>query len=282
VTLELNGLQSIKRSQNPLARPVSTNRGQEEHAQPGEARAIRRLRRDPADPRGTNLITVGIADDEALMRTGVRSVLERAPDLKIVGEAASGRGAVELVRRHQPDVLVAVIQAVRRNAPGTHVIILAAPAADDVIFRVLGAGASGFLLKEDDPRELISAVRVVAAGDAILSPHFTRRLLNHFVVVDLERGEHARRMMDRLTQREQEVLGLLADGMTNAEIARTLYLSEGAVKAHVSRLLIKLKCGNRVQAAAIAYNARFILQRPARLPQSANQERARPARARPA
>ena len=214
------------------------------------------------------MITVGIADDEPLVRGGIRGVLEQATDVKVVAEAGNGTGAVELVRRHRPQVLLvdikmpgmdglAVAEAVRGVAPTTSVVLLTAWATDAHIQRALRAGTAGILLKNGNPRELVAAVHVVAAGDAMLSPAITRRLLDRITGIDFEPLEQARILVDGLTAREREVLELVAKGMGNMQIARRLYLSEGAVKAHVSRLLTKLSCTNRVQAAILAHTAQL-------------------------
>ncbi|QUQ71749.1 response regulator [Kutzneria sp. CA-103260] len=214
-------------------------------------------------------ITVGVVDSEALVRGGIRRVLEQAPDVRVVAEAASGSGAVELVRKHHPRVLLmdvrmpgldglAATEQVRGLSPGTAVVLLTSLADDSHIRRALRAGATGFLLKDGSPRELVAAVRAVAAGEAMLSPAITRRVLERIVDIDPEPVERARSLVGHLTGREREVLGLLAQGMGNLQIARKLYLSEGAVKAHVSRLLTKLSCDNRVQAAILAHNARLV------------------------
>jgi DNA-binding NarL/FixJ family response regulator len=214
-------------------------------------------------------IAVGVVDSEALVRGGIRRVLEQAPDVRVVAEAASGPGAVELVRKHHPRVLLmdvrmpgldglAATEQVRGLSPGTAVVLLTSSADDSHVRRALRAGATGFLLKDGSPRELITAVRAVAAGEAMLSPAITRRVLERIVDIDPEPVERARSLVGHLTGREREVLGLLAQGMGNLQIARKLYLSEGAVKAHVSRLLTKLSCDNRVQAAILAHNARLV------------------------
>ena len=214
-------------------------------------------------------IAVGVVDSEALVRGGIRRVLEQAPDVRVVAEAASGPGAIELVRKHHPRVLLmdvrmpgldglAATEQVKCLSPGTAVVLLTSAADDSHIRRALRAGATGFLLKDGSPRELITAVRAVAAGEAMLSPAITRRVLERIVDIDPEPVERARSLVGHLTGREREVLGLLAQGMGNLQIARKLYLSEGAVKAHVSRLLTKLSCDNRVQAAILAHNARLV------------------------
>ncbi|QUQ65541.1 response regulator [Kutzneria sp. CA-103260] len=214
------------------------------------------------------MITVGIADDEPLVRAGIRGVLEQAPEIRVVAEAGNGAGAVELVRRHRPQVLLAdikmpgmdgldVAEAVPDIAPATSVVLLTAWASDAHIQRALRAGTAGILLKTGNPRELVAAVHAAAAGDAMLSPAITRRLLDRVVGVDFEPLERARTLVDGLTDREREVLELVAKGLGNMQIARRLYLSEGAIKAHVSRLLTKLSCANRVQAAILAHTARL-------------------------
>ena len=213
-------------------------------------------------------ISVGVVDPDALVRGGIRRVLELATDVRVVAEAGSGAGALELVRRHQPRVLlmdvkvpgdgVATTEAVRLQSPTTSVVLRASATSDSHIQLALRAGATGFLLKDGNPRELLAAVRAVAAGEAMLSPSITRRVLDRIVSIDPEPLERARTLVGHLTGREREVLGLLAQGMGNSQIARKLYLSEGAVKAHVSRMLTKLSCDNRVQAAILAHNARLV------------------------
>ncbi|WP_197288976.1 response regulator transcription factor [Nocardia sp. NRRL S-836] len=211
-------------------------------------------------------ITVGIADDEVLIRTGVRGVLERTGTITVAGEACDASGALELARRHRPQVLLmdaampgmeglAAVRMVRRHVPGTQVIMLCTPHTEELLFPALRAGAAGFLFKNGEPDALVNAVRAVAAGEAVLSPSATRALVDHFTGADSERRDAARNRISLLTRREQEVLVYLAQGMANARIARLMYLSEGAIKAHVSRLLTKLRCDNRVQAALIARDA---------------------------
>jgi DNA-binding NarL/FixJ family response regulator len=153
---------------------------------------------------------------------------------------------------------LAATEQVRAQAPDTAVVLLTSVADDSHIRRAVRAGATGFLLKDGSPRELVTAVRAVAAGEAMLSPAITRRVLERIIDIDPEPMERARSLVGHLTGREREVLSLLAQGMGNLQIARKLYLSEGAVKAHVSRLLTKLSCDNRVQAAILAHNARLI------------------------
>jgi DNA-binding NarL/FixJ family response regulator len=215
---------------------------------------------------GHDRITVGIVDDEVLVRTGIRGVLERAGEIMVVGEACDGSGAVELAMAHRPRVLLidtamagmnepAIVQAVRRQAPATQVVLLADPANSGLLLPVLRAGAVGFILKDSEPGELVNAVRVVAGGGTFLCPAATRTLVGHVIGGHTERREEARRRVDVLTPREREVLTYVGKGIGNARIARLMSLSEGSVKAYMSRLLTKLRCDNRVQAALIAYEA---------------------------
>jgi len=212
------------------------------------------------------MIRVLVADDEALIRAGVRLVLENAPDIEVVAEARDGREAVELVRRHRVDVALldirmpggdglAAAQEIRRLAPATQVIMLTTFGEDEYVATALQAGAAGFLLKDTDPDGLIEAVRIAGRGDAILSPSLTRRLIDRYVGSYDERGDRARDRLAVLTEKEREVVVLVGSGLSNAEIARKLFMSEGTAKAHVSRILTKLDCANRVQAAILAHEA---------------------------
>jgi DNA-binding NarL/FixJ family response regulator len=208
-------------------------------------------------------ITVVLADDQALVRRGFRLILETEPGIEVVAEAEDGQQAVDAVRRHRPAVVLMDIQmpgldgleATRRilgdAGNETRVLILTTFERDDYVFEALQVGASGFLLKTAPPEDLLTAVRVVARGEALLSPSVTRRVIQ-------EVTRHQRRAprspdLDRLTQRELEVLRLLAEGRSNAEIAAELYLSEATVKTHTSSVLSKLGLRDRVQVVIFAY-----------------------------
>ncbi|MVA76142.1 response regulator [Auraticoccus sp. F435] len=214
---------------------------------------------------GDRTVRVLVADDEPLVRAGVRAVLASDPTIEVVAEAGDGRSAVEAARRHRPDVALLDVQMpeldgldagaeIVRLLPGTRTVVLTTFGADDNIRRALATGASGFVLKASDPRELVTAVHAVAEGAAFLSPRVAER-----VVAQLRRDVGAPRsatvLVDRLTDREREVLGLLSRGLSNAEIGRRLFMVEGTVKGHVSSILVKLGAANRVQAAILGYEA---------------------------
>jgi DNA-binding NarL/FixJ family response regulator len=211
-------------------------------------------------------VRVLIADDEVMMRAGVRAILAADPGIDVVAEAADGHAAVELVRAHRPDVALLDIrmpgldglraaEEIAAVAPGTAVVILTTFGDDENIGRALGGGAAGFLLKASDPRELITAVHAVAAGAAFLSPAVARRVIDGWTDGGRAEAAAARRRVGTLTAREREVLALLTAGHSNAEIGRALHLVEGTVKAHVSSILTKLDARNRVRAAVIAHQA---------------------------
>jgi DNA-binding NarL/FixJ family response regulator len=216
---------------------------------------------------GTPPTRVLLVDDDALVRAGLRMILSSAEDLEVVGEAPDGSEAVEAVRRHRPDVVLmdvrmprtdglAATAAVTALSPAPRVLMLTTFDLDEHVFGALRAGASGFLLKDTPPRDLIEAVRVVAAGEAMLSPTVTRRLIGHFAASGVDvRREQARARLTDLTEREREVLVAVGRGLSNAHVGRDLYMSEATVKAHVSRLLTKLGATNRVQVAIIAHDA---------------------------
>jgi DNA-binding NarL/FixJ family response regulator len=212
---------------------------------------------------------VVIADDQKLVRSGFRLILNSA-GIPVVAEAADGKEAVAAALKHRPDVVLMDIrmpemdglEATRRileSRPGQHsrVIMLTTFDLDQYVYAALATGASGFLLKDVSPEHLIAAVRLVRTGDALLSPSITRRLVERFAPRPCEPGV-AGRDLSVLTPRELEVLGLLARGMSNAELAKTLTLSEATVKTHVARILAKLDLRDRVQAVVLAYETGLI------------------------
>ncbi len=211
-------------------------------------------------------IRVLLADDQAMVRGGFRMILESEPDIDVVGEAANGEQAVASTRRLRPDIVLMDIQmpggdglqATRRitGELPSRVVILTTFERDDYVFEALRAGASGFLLKNAAPEELVHAVRVVTAGDALLAPSVTRRIVEQFARQPI-RPELGQRL-DALTQREREVLAALARGLSNAELASELYVSEGTIKTHVSSLLAKLGLRDRVQAVVLAYESGLV------------------------
>ncbi|MEJ3750736.1 response regulator transcription factor [Actinomycetes bacterium KLBMP 9797] len=215
------------------------------------------------------MIRVLLADDEAMIRAGVRAILAADPEIEVVAEAGDGREAIELARSHRPDVVLldirmpqldglAAAAELRRAAPDTAVVMLTTFGEDDYIARALGDGASGFLLKSGDPRELIAGVRAVAAGAAYLSPRVAHRVINELRDGRMSRGAAARTQLETLTDREREVLALVGAGLSNAEIAKRLFLVEGTVKSYVSTILTRLGVRNRVQAAIIAHEAGLV------------------------
>ena len=215
------------------------------------------------------MIRLLLADDESTVRAGVASILATDEQIEVVAEAADGRRAVELARAHRPDIAMldirmptmdglAAAEEVLRLLPGIAVIMLTTFDEDEYIARALSSGASGFLLKASDPRELILGVRAVAAGAAYLSPRIAHRVITRFDGGGLIRAAPARQRVAGLTARERAVLGLLGQGMSNLDIARRLHVSEGTVKAHVSAILQQLAVRNRVQAAILAYRAGLV------------------------
>jgi DNA-binding NarL/FixJ family response regulator len=210
-------------------------------------------------------LRVVIADDQPMMRAGFKAVLESTGDIQVVAEAGTGAEAVAAANAHAPDVVLMDIRMpemdgieATRRLPRQRVLILTTFGLDDYIIAALRAGASGFLLKDAPTAEVVRAVRAVAAGDAVLSPAVTRQLLDQVgrrLPAAVSRAPEA---LAHLTEREREVLGMLAAGLTNAEIARALVLSEATVKTHVSSLLGKLGLRDRVQAVIYAYETRLI------------------------
>ena len=217
------------------------------------------------------MIKVLIADDQSLVRAGFRVLIDSAADLEVVGEAADGREAVELTRSLHPDVVLmdvrmpemdglAATREIVHGSEGPRVIVLTTFDIDEYVFEALRAGASGFLLKDMEPAELLLAVRVVAAGDALLSPRVTRRLIEEFATrPDPHRTPPA--ALDVLTQREREVLELVARGLSNTEIAGELVISPATAKTHVSRVMMKLDAHDRAQLVVAAYEAGLVSPR---------------------
>lgn len=204
------------------------------------------------------MIRVVIADDQALMRQGFRMILSAQPDIEVIGEADTGAAAVRQATALRPDIVLMDIRmpkldgiAATRQLAGTKVLILTTFGNEDYVAAALAAGASGFLLKDTTPQQLVHAVRVVAAGDALLDPAVTRQLIQRALPSLIRPATSAR--FDALSARETEVLRLLAQGLSNAEIAGTLTVSETTVKTHVSRLLGKLGLRDRVQAVVLAH-----------------------------
>ncbi len=217
-------------------------------------------------------ISVLLADDQPLLRRGFRMILEAEGDLTVVGEAGHGDEAVDLTRRHAPDVVLMDIrmpgtdgiEATRRIAaakPEVRVLALTTFDLDEYAFGALRAGASGFLLKDVRPAELVAAIRTVAAGDAVVSPRVTRRLLEEYAqVLPLSGAQKAQRypQLSALTEREHEVLVAVAQGLSNTEIAAALFVSETTVKSHVGRILSKLGLRDRVQVVVLAYETGLV------------------------
>ncbi|MFC6882433.1 response regulator transcription factor [Actinomadura yumaensis] len=218
-------------------------------------------------------VRVLVADDQALLRGSFRVLLDTAPGLAVVGEAGTGAEAVDLAARERPDVVLMDvrmpemdgIEATRRicapdGPPGVRVLILTTFDLDAYVYSALHAGASGFLLKDTPPADLLSAVRTVADGEALLAPSVTRRLITEFV----RHGGSAHpppRSLDGLTEREREVLTLIARGLSNAELADHLHLSPATVKTHIGRLLAKLQARDRAQLVIAAYESGLIRPR---------------------
>jgi DNA-binding NarL/FixJ family response regulator len=213
---------------------------------------------------------VVVADDQTLVRAGFRVLIDSAPDLEVVGEAGDGAEAVELARRERPDVVLMDIrmpamdglEATRRitteeSLAGVRVLVLTTFDLDEYVYQALRDGASGFLLKDTPPADLLAAIRVVAAGEALLAPRITRRLIAEFA----RRPDPARvasAALGHLTDREREVLALVARGLSNAEIAKQLVVSPATSKTYVSRILTKLHARDRAQLVAIAYETGLI------------------------
>lgn len=221
---------------------------------------------------------VMIVDDQSLVRAGFRLILESQPDFQVIAEAQDGEQAVALARRHHPDVILMDVrmprldglEATRRilntsastpplgeaRAGGCRIVMLTTFDLDEYVYAALRAGASGFLLKDVTPEQLIAAVRLVAAGDALLAPSITRRLIERYAIRDAPSG--LSRDLSELTPREIDVLRLMARGLDNHDLAEKLVVSEATVKTHVAHVLEKLQVDNRVQAVVVAYESRLV------------------------
>jgi DNA-binding NarL/FixJ family response regulator len=221
-------------------------------------------------------VRVLLADDDALIRAGLAVVLGTAPDLEVVAEAADGIEAIDLCVRHTPDVVlmdvrmpgIDGIEATRRlvtSRPDVKILILTTFHDDEYVYGALRAGASGFLLKRASPERLLDAVRTVAAGEALLDPSVTQRLIHRFLATGgstvPELSAETRRQLDRLTERERQVLLLVAQGRSNAEIADLLVIAESTAKTHVKRVLAKIDVHDRAQAVVFAYRSGLITDR---------------------
>lgn len=214
------------------------------------------------------MIDVLVADDQALVRGGIRMIVESQEDMRIAGEAENGRDAVEQARLRQPDVVVmdvrmpgmdgidATRQLLKGGTSATRVLVLTTFDLDEYVYEALRAGASGFLLKSAPPEKLLAAIRTVAAGEALLAPEITRRLIEDYV--RRPRAANAAVDLGELTEREREVLGLVGRGLSNTEIAAALFVSVGTVKTHVNRILRKLGLRDRVQAVVLAYETGIV------------------------
>ena len=212
------------------------------------------------------MISVLIADDQAMLRSGLRLILEAEPDIIVTGEAGDGAEAVRLARREKPDVILMDVRMpgtdgleatrqITESDPDTKVIVLTTFDVDDYVYGALRAGASGFLLKDAGGDQLIDAIRIVASGDALIAPSVTKRLIADFA----KRPESTEvEGLEDLTEREVEVLAEIAKGLSNAEVAATLFVSEATVKTHVSHLLTKLGLRDRVQAVVAAYESGLV------------------------
>jgi DNA-binding NarL/FixJ family response regulator len=218
------------------------------------------------------MITVLLADDHPLIRKGFRLILDAEPDIEVAGEAGDGATAVSMCRELRPDVVLMDVRMPGRDgiaatrdilAAGlpSKVLILTTFDLDDYVYAGLRAGASGFLLKDTQPDGLVAAIRTIAAGDAVLAPAATRRLIHQFTTQPpaSSSSHRAAQIQQALTRREQDVFSLIATGMSNSEIAARLHLSEGTVKIHVGRILAKLGLRDRVQAVVLAYESTLVI-----------------------
>lgn len=215
------------------------------------------------------MIRVVLADDQALVRAGFRALLNAQPDVEVVGEASDGTEAVAAAREHRPDVMLMDIrmpgldglEATRQissdpSLSDVHILILTTFEEDEYVFEAIRVGASGFLVKDTEPVELVRAVQVVAGGDALLSPGVTRRLIGEFASRAKKAPEST--TLDVLTEREREVVALVGEGLTNDEIAARLVVSPATAKTHVSRAMIKLSARDRAQLVVLAYESGLV------------------------
>jgi DNA-binding NarL/FixJ family response regulator len=214
-------------------------------------------------------VRVLLCDDQALVRSGFRMVLEAREDMEVVGEAENGADALQLAARCRPDVIlmdvrmpvmdgVEATRRLARTGTSARIVILTTFDSDEYVYEALRAGASGFLLKDVQPAQLVDAIRVVARGEALLAPTVTRRLLDRFAHTLPDSSRTSPAALAELTERELEVLTLLASGLSNAELAERLFVSETTVKTHVSSILRKLGLRDRVQAVVLAYQAGLV------------------------
>jgi DNA-binding NarL/FixJ family response regulator len=217
------------------------------------------------------MIRVLLVDDQSLLRMGFRLILEAEPDIEVVGEAADGATGIAMVAALRPDVVLMDVRmpgtdglqataAITAAGVASKVLILTTFDLDQYVFAGLKAGASGFLLKDAPPAELLAAIRTVASGDAVLAPSATRRLIDQFAALlpDPQKTRDRAALLDELTERERGVFAQLAAGLSNREIAAELHVSEGTVKIHVGRILAKLNLRDRVQAVVLAYESGLI------------------------
>jgi DNA-binding NarL/FixJ family response regulator len=215
------------------------------------------------------VIRVLLADDQALVRAGFRALLDAEPDVEVVGEASDGREAIELTRALVPDIVLMDVRmpeldglaatrsiAEDETLSSVHIVILTTFEQDEYVFEALRAGASGFLVKDTEPADLVRAVRAVAAGDGLLSPGVTRRLIEEFA--SHAKGVDVAPALDELTEREREVMALVAEGLSNEEIARKLFVSPATAKTHVSRAMVKLRARDRAQLVVFAYESGLV------------------------
>jgi DNA-binding NarL/FixJ family response regulator len=213
-------------------------------------------------------VRVVIAEDQALVRAGLKGIVGTAPDLLVVGEAATGSAAVELAASTSPDVILMDIrmpgmdglQATRliTGSSAVRVLVLTTFDLDEYVYAALRSGASGFLLKDTPPAELLAAIRVIAAGEALLGPSITRRLIDEFAARPEPREVRTPTRLPAITEREREVLLLVAEGLSNAEIAQRLHIEPGTAKTHVAHLLTKLDARDRVQLVILAFRSGLV------------------------